>query len=105
MTETDVRQLNVEISDLQETKELEEKQIAELQQEYEKLHTMLEQKNFARTKRQKNATNEEMLKNNSSSTRSRRRQETKHVLEYIHGGSEGSFFGACDYIKTYASPI
>ena len=43
-----------------------------------------------------------MVTNVNSSTRYRRRQETKNVLEFIHGGKEGSLYGAWDYVSSTA---
>ena len=37
------------------------------------------------------------------STRYKRQEETKDLLEYVHGGSDGSIFGAWDYIRRYAT--
>ena len=65
-----------------------------LAKECEKLNTLLEQKNYAVTKRQKNPTTESMITDVKSSTRYRRRKETKNVLEYIHGGCQGAVYGA-----------
>lgn len=43
-----------------------------------------------------------MITNVNSSTKYRRRQETKNVLEFIHGGKEGSMYGAWGYISSTA---
>ena len=43
-----------------------------------------------------------MITNVSSSTKFRRRQETKNVLEFIHRGKEGSIYGAWDDISSAA---
>ena len=40
-----------------------------------------------------------MVTNVNSSTRYRRRQEAKNVLEFIHGGKEGSLYRAWDYVS------
>ena len=40
-----------------------------------------------------------MVTNVNSSTRYRRRHETKNVLEFIHGGKEGALYGAWDYVS------
>ena len=38
----------------------------------------------------------------NSSTRYARHNETKDVLEYIHGGKEGAILGAWDFLSKYA---
>ena len=38
------------------------------------------------------------------STRSEHTAKTKEVLEYIHGGEEGAVFGACEFLRRYATP-
>jgi len=74
------------------------KNTEKLSKKYEKLNTILEQKQFAKTKREQNPTSEEMVGDSSSSTRYRRRKETINILEYIHGGSNGAIFGAWDFL-------
>jgi len=52
-----------------------------------------------------NPTTDEMMGNVTSSTHYRRRNETKNILQYIHGGSTGAIFGAWDFLThatTYA---
>ena len=69
-----------------------------LSKKYDKLNLLLEQNNYAVTKRQNNPTNEKMIDDVKSSTRYRRRNETKNILEYIHGGREAAVYGASDYL-------
>ena len=45
----------------------------------------------------------EIISDFKSSTRYRRRQETKEMLEYIHGGDEGALYGAWDFLASFAS--
>ena len=45
----------------------------------------------------------EIISDFKSSTRYRRRQETKEILEYIHGGDEGALYGAWDFLASFAS--
>ena len=45
----------------------------------------------------------EMINDYKSSTRYRRREETKSILEFIHGGSEPSLYGAWDFLASSAS--
>ena len=44
-----------------------------------------------------------MINDSSNSTRYKRRTESKHILEYIHGGEEGAVYGAWDILVRYAS--
>ena len=44
-----------------------------------------------------------MINDYKSSTRYRRREETKNVLDFIHGGAEPSLYGAWDYLVANAS--
>ena len=52
--------------------------------------------------RQSTSTSLELISNPHSSTRYRRRKETKNVLEFIHGGEEGSLYDAWDYLSSAA---
>ena len=83
-----------------ELKDMEEK-LHTVTKEYDKLKVLLEQKH-AKTLRQNTSTSSEMINNPNSSTRYRRRHETKNVLEFIHGGEEGSLHGAWDYLSSAA---
>ncbi|KAL9959485.1 hypothetical protein ACROYT_G032812 [Oculina patagonica] len=80
-----------------------EKQLDTISKEYEKLKVLLEQKQNAKARRMNTATTFEMVNNPHSSTRYRRRQETKNILEFIHGGEEGSIYGAWDYLQSNAT--
>ena len=84
---------------------MEEKQKAleEINKKYEKLKVLLEQKGYARTRRQNTSTTYEMINNRNSSTRFRRKEETRNILQFIHGGEEGSLYGAWDYLTSHAS--
>ena len=75
-----------------------EEKVSELNEHYNKFKSLLEQKGFSVRRRQNTSTTYEMVRNINSSTRYRRRQETKNVLEFIHGGKEGSLYGAWDYV-------
>ena len=87
------------------TKEMEEKQKAldEINRKYEKLKVLLEQRGYARTRRQNVETTFGMINNRISTTRFRRKLETKNILQFIHGGEEGSLYGAWDYLTSHAS--
>ena len=71
-----------------------------LSEEYQKLTKLLSHKKYAQTKRQQNPTTDEMISNTSSSTRYRRREETKMLLEYVHGGEKGAINGAWDFLSS-----
>ena len=65
-----------------------EKRLHNVTKEYEKLKVVLAQKQTAKKVRQNNSTTFEMINNPNSSTRYRRRHETKNILDFIHGGEE-----------------
>ena len=44
-----------------------------------------------------------MINDVSSSTRYRRRKESKDMLEYIHGGEKGALNGAWDFLTSSIS--
>ena len=87
------------------TKEMEEKQKAldEINSKYEKLKLLLEERGYARTRRQNVETTFEMINNRTSTTRFRRKLETKNILQFIRGEEEGSLYGAWDYLRSPAS--
>jgi hypothetical protein len=59
----------------------------------------MDQKGYARTRRKNTKTTINMISDCCSSVRHRRRQETKNVLEYIHGGKDAAVLGAWDFVK------
>ena len=75
----------------------EKKKLNEVTKEYEKLKTFLLPTQQSRTRRENTSTTLDMITNGNSSTRFRRREETKSVLRYIHGGEDGATFGAWDF--------
>ena len=77
--------------------EQQEETINELNEQYNKFKTLLEQEGFSVSRRQNTSITYEMVTNVNSSTRYRRRHETKNVLEFIHGGKEGALYGAWGY--------
>ena len=88
---------------MEEQKRTLQSDLESLSNQYEKIRILLEQKGYARKRRENVPTNDEMISNYSSSTRYRRKNETKNMLEFIHGGFEGSLYGAWDYLKSNAS--
>ena len=70
----------------------EQEHLALLKKEYEHFKAMLGQTQQARTKRSKNSTSFEMVSDVNNSTRYRRRQETKDMLEYIHDRGRGNIW-------------
>jgi hypothetical protein len=83
-----------------------EQHLQNISQEYVKLKTLMDQKGYARTRRQNTKTTIDMISDLCSSVRYRRRQETKNVLEYIHGGEVaavlGAVLGAWDFVTAHA---
>ena len=75
----------------------------EINTQYQKLKVLLQQKGYARKRRENIPTDEKMIGSRCSSTRFRRREETKNVLEYIHGGENASVYGCWDYLCSIAS--
>ena len=72
-----------------------------LQQQHEKLKSMLNQKQFSRTKRELHPTTFENINVSANRTHYNRRIETENILEYIHGGLSGALFGYWDFILGY----
>ena len=50
-----------------------------------------------------NVKRHQQLNDSSNSTRYSRQNESRNVLEYIHGGINGAIFGAWDFVCRYAS--
>lgn len=80
-----------------------EERLKELTDAYDKLRKLLEHKDHSRKRRMTASTSYEMINDYKSSTRYRRREETKSILEFIHGGSEPSLYGAWDFLASSAS--
>ena len=74
-------------------------QINEMNEDYQNLKFIIDSTSQGKTKRVKNPTTNEMVNDSSCSTRYVRRNETKDVLEYIHGGADGAVFGSFDFLK------
>ena len=92
----------VEINSLIATKNELDTEVAKLNEEFERVKLILTPTSRGRLLREKNPTSEEMI-GKTCSTRYKRQEETKDLLEYVHGGSDGSIFGAWDYIRRYAT--
>ena len=75
----------------------------EAQDQYNQLKLLLQQRPGSRTKRELNATTFEMINDPGSSTRYRRRQESKHIMTFLHGGEEGAALGAWDLLMSIGS--
>ena len=88
----------VEINSLIETKNELDTEVAKLNEEFERVKLILTSTSRGRLLREKKPTSEEMI-GKTCSTRYKRQEETKDLLEYVHGGSDGSIFGAWDYIR------
>ena len=79
-----------------------EEKVTQLNEQYHKFKSFLERKGFSVARRKNASTSYDVITNVSSSTKFRRRQETKNVLEFIHRGKEGSIYGAWDDISSAA---
>ena len=60
---------------------VQEEKLKEVTMQYERLKTLLDQKEYSRTRRQNTETSLETISSNHSSVRYRRRHESKNVLE------------------------
>ena len=78
-----------------------EEKLQALKSQYDRFKCILAQTQQARSMRVKNPTTYEMISDTTNSTRYRRRQETKDVLEYIHGSEIGAIYKAWDIIGKY----
>ena len=94
-------QLEDNISSMEEIAEAKKEMLSELEVEFDKVKLLLDRKNYGRTVRENCPTNYELI-NDHKSLRYKRLNETKNMLEYIHGGPEGALYGALDFIKRYA---
>jgi len=85
--------------------ELKEKRskLDEINVQYNKLRILLEQKQQSRSRRNNAPTTFETINTFNSSMRYRRRNETKDILEFIHGGLDGAIYGAWDFIASVVS--
>ena len=66
-----------------------EKALDKINNKYEKLKVLLEQKEYARTRRQNSQITYEMINNRISSVTFRCKDRTKNILQFIHGREEG----------------
>ena len=64
----------------------------DLDKQHKKIRLLLEQKGYARKRRENVRKNHDIISENSGSTRYGRRTETKIILEFTHGGVEASFY-------------
>ena len=88
-----VRDLEQKIVDRKST-------LVELNNEYNKVKLVFEQKGYSRKRRENNSSTFKMITDRNCSTRFERKKETKVVLEYIHGGKFGALLGAWDFLQT-----
>ena len=63
-----------------------EKKLDELNSQFKKLKTLLDQKGFAQTREQNTTTTFGTITSNTSTVRFRCKRKSQNVLEYIHGG-------------------
>ena len=69
-----------------------EHELKDLDKQYKKIHFLLEQKGYARKRRENVRKNHDIISENSGSTSYQRRTETKIILEFTHGGVKASFY-------------
>lgn len=77
--------------------------LKELTEAYEKVRKLLEQKGYSRRRRGFESTSFEMINDYRSSTRYRKREESRNILQFIHGGTEPLLYGAWDFLSANAS--
>ena len=68
-----------------------EQELREAKTEHSKLKTPLDPKRHSRTRRENTPTTLATIHDSCSSVRYRRRQETKDVLEFIHGENRARY--------------
>ena len=81
---------------------VQEQKLDEITVWYEKLKALLQQKQQSRTRRENTCTTLDTITSPNSGTRHCRRDETKNVLEYIHGGENAALLGAWDFVSANA---
>lgn len=84
-----------------EIKEADDK-LKQLAEAYNQVQKLLEPTTCARIKRTKTSTLFEMINDYQSSVRYIRREETKNIFGFIHGGLEPSLYGAWDFLISNA---
>lgn len=97
--QSSVEELRNEVQEISDRKKYQEVKLKECQEEFEKLKLLIEQKGYARKRRENLPTTSDIINSSTHSVKYRRREETKSLLEYIHGGKIGSLYGAWDYLK------
>ena len=102
IAEVKLKNLTVENEKLENDLSGQALNLKKVEKKFEKLKILLIKQDYGRTRRESLPTSWEMI-SSPKTTRYNRLEETKNVLEYIHGGTEGALFGALDFIKRYAS--
>ncbi|XP_047131121.1 uncharacterized protein LOC124810380 [Hydra vulgaris] len=88
------KSINASISEQAEI----ENELKALNAQYEKVKLLIEQKEYAKTKRSNNPTTDFMINDTACSTKYRRRAESLKIMEFIHGGSYGAIYGVWDLL-------
>ena len=94
-------ELDSTLSGIQKEKLVSENDRAIITKEYDRLRLMIEKKGYAKVRRINNATSIEMINDYTSTTRYRRQNESKTMLEFIHGGESGAVLGAWDFLSRH----
>ena len=77
--------------------------IEALKAENDKLKLIYDQRNYSSKRRENNPTTVKMITERRNRTRLKKKQETKSVLNYIHGGTSNAVLGAWDFVQTNSS--
>ena len=100
--EEELQSLQMSVEEKEDQVKQQEEKVTQLNEQYHKFKSLLERKGFSVARRKNASTSYDVITNVSSSTKFRRRQETKNVLEFIHRGKEGSIYGAWNDISSAA---
>ena len=78
-----IRNEESDLEDLKEKKKLEQAELKDCQEQYEKFRLLIEQKMYARKRRENTSTTLDMINSSTSSAKYQRREESRILLEYI----------------------
>ena len=94
--------LKIEKKEITQQLDEEKCKLRMVQHQYEEMKHVIHQPQQSRTQRENTSTTLETIANAKSATQYCRREETKNVLEYIHGEESGAVFGAWDFLAASA---
>ena len=96
-----INNCNEELQELDNDKLKAKMEVKALSDIVNKLTLLADKKNYGKTRREKNAT----TLCPKSTNKYLRREETRQILEYIHGGKQGALNGAWDYLSSNGEKI